>query len=54
MSIIIMEEFSHKNDESVTKILERSVTLFRRTGLTDLASKSEKILNNFNKAMSLR
>ena len=48
-----MEEISFKNDDNVAKILERSVTLFRQTGLTELATKSEKILRNYNNAMSL-
>jgi len=49
-----MEVNSFKQEESITKILERSVSLFKHSGLNDLAIKSEKILKNYNNAMSLR
>ena len=49
-----MNEINHNNEDNIVKILERSVTLFRQTGLNELAIKSEKILRNYNHAMNLR
>ena len=43
-----------RQEENISKILERSIHLFRRSGLNDLASKSEKILRNYNNAVRLR
>jgi len=49
-----MEEISYDNEESIAKILDRAVQLFRRTGLDELAVKSEKILRNYVNAINLR
>ncbi|GAG79074.1 unnamed protein product, partial [marine sediment metagenome] len=37
-----MNEIRFENKENVAKMLERSVQLFQRSGLDDLALKSEK------------
>ncbi len=49
-----MEINSFNDEENISKLLERSVTLFKRTGLNDLAIKNEKILKNYTNAMSRR
>ena len=49
-----MNDINSRTEDNIAKILERSVTLFRRTGLDELAVKSEKILRNYIHAMSLR
>ena len=53
-SVYCMNDIRIKNEDNTVKLLERSVQLFQRSGLDDLAIKSEKILRNYNTAMSLR
>ncbi|MCK4287337.1 MAG: hypothetical protein KAX18_14095, partial [Candidatus Lokiarchaeota archaeon] len=36
-----------KYEENITKILDRAVKLFKRTDLTELADKWDKILNSY-------
>ena len=36
-----------KYEENITKILDRAVKLFKRTDLTELADKWDKILNTY-------
>lgn len=36
-----------KYENSIAKILERAVNLFKETDLTDLSEKWERILNNY-------
>jgi hypothetical protein len=53
-SVYRMNDISIKNEDNTANLLERSVQLFQRSGLDDLAIKSEKILRNYNTAISLR
>ncbi len=43
-----------KEDQSIAKMLYRAVGIFERTGLTELAEKWERILNNYIRAKSNR
>ena len=55
-SLIMIDDSSYKDpitdvgkyEENVAKILDRAVNLFKRTNLTDLAEKWDKILNIYN------
>lgn len=45
---------SMKYNGNISNILDKASKLFRDSGLEDLANKWEKILNNYEKARSLR
>lgn len=49
---------NHKNnlrtENNIEKVLSRSVKLFRKCNLSELASKWERILNNYRRAKRLR
>lgn len=43
----MIENNIKKYENNIVKILERAVTLFKETDLTDLSEKWEKILKNY-------
>jgi hypothetical protein len=50
----IMEENLISQDENIANVLNRIVSLCKQTGMSELASKCERILKNYEKARSLR
>ena len=54
----MMETIKFSNDLSkeakIIQILDRAVTLFKKTGLIDLAEKWNKILKNYYRKRSFR
>jgi hypothetical protein len=49
-----MEENLISQDENIANVLNRIVSLCKQTGMSELASKCERILKNYEKARSLR
>ncbi len=41
-------------DEKIADVLNRVVSLCKKTGMSDLANKCDKILKNYEKARALR
>ncbi len=50
----IMEENLINQDENIRDVLNRIVSLCKQTGMSELASKCDKILKNYEKARALR
>jgi hypothetical protein len=49
-----MEPKFHENDENIAKLLDKVVTMCRQTGLSELATKCDKILKNYQKSNIIR
>ncbi len=52
-----MMNFNYNNvdqDENIAKMLQRSVNIFRNTGLYELADKWDSILSNYIRAKAQR
>ena len=49
-----MEPKFPENDENIAKLLNKVVTMCRQTGLSELATKCDKILKNYQKSNIIR
>ena len=45
-----MEQKFTENDENIAKLLNKVVSMCRQTGLSELATKCDKILKNYKKS----
>ena len=49
-----MEQKVTENDENIAKLLNKVVEMCRQTGLSELATKCDKILKNYKKSNLIR
>ncbi len=49
-----MIENNLRNEPNLAKLIDRAMSLFKETGLTELAEKWEKILKNYNRQKIVR
>ena len=49
-----MIENNLKNEPNLEKLLDQAMSLFRQTGLTELAEKYDKILKNYKRQKLIR
>ena len=49
-----MIEHNLKNEPNLEKLLDQAMSLFRQTGLTELAEKYDKILKNYKRQKIVR
>ncbi len=49
-----LTEGTLRHEENIARILDRASRLFKKTGLPELATKWDKILNNYAKPKGLR